>query len=89
MGILPYEKKMFGEMIHGIGEQTFQWIIHDVKPYIDSCYLAYGHREATGIAGSFYWIADYVYVNGYDCRTCHGTVIIGPLPLSSRSIYRK
>lgn len=48
----PYEKKVFGEMIHGIGEQTFQWIIHDVKPYIDSCYLTYGHREATGIAGS-------------------------------------
>ncbi len=48
----PYEKRMFGEVIKGIGEQTFLWILHDVKPYIDSHFRTYGHREATAIAGS-------------------------------------
>lgn len=48
----PYNKRMFGHTIHGIGEKTFGWIIHDVKPYIDSHYRTYSHREATGIGGS-------------------------------------
>lgn len=48
----PYEKTMFHEKIHGIGEETYQWIIHDVKPYIDATYRTYGNREATGIGGS-------------------------------------
>ena len=48
----PYEKRMFGKTIHGIGDATFQWIIHDIKPMIDREYRTYGHREATGIGGS-------------------------------------
>jgi predicted alpha/beta superfamily hydrolase len=48
----PYEKRMFGKTIHGIGEKTFQWIINDVKPFIDNNFRTYGHREATGIGGS-------------------------------------
>lgn len=48
----PYNKRMFGHTIHGIGEKTFGWIIHNVKPYIDFHYRTYSHREATGIGGS-------------------------------------
>lgn len=48
----PYRKKMFGEWFPGIGEQTFQWIINDVKPFIDQNFRTWGHREATAISGS-------------------------------------
>ena len=48
----PYYKRMHGEEIHGIGDDTMQWIIHDIKPMIDREYRTYGHREATGIGGS-------------------------------------
>lgn len=48
----PYVKRMFGKTINGIGDQTFQWIMHDIKPYIDANFRTYGHREATAIAGS-------------------------------------
>lgn len=48
----PYDLHWQGEYIHGIGEQTYQWIIHDIKPMIDSEYRTWGHREATGLCGS-------------------------------------
>ncbi len=48
----PYMKRMFGKTINGIGDQTFQWIIDEIKPYIDATFRTYGHREATAIAGS-------------------------------------
>ena len=48
----PYRKRMFGETIYGIGDQTFAWIVNDIKPMIDSEYRTWSHREATGIAGS-------------------------------------
>lgn len=48
----PYYKHMFGHEIIPMGEQTFQWIINDVKPMIDREYRTWGHREATGIGGS-------------------------------------
>ena len=48
----PYDKRWQRERIPGIGEQTFQWIIHSVKPWIDSHLRTYGHREATAIGGS-------------------------------------
>ena len=48
----PYVKRMFGVTIEGIGDQTFQWIVNDVKPWMDANFRTYGHREATAIAGS-------------------------------------
>lgn len=48
----PYEKRMFGKVIHGIGDQTFSWILNDVKPEIDRRFRTWYFREATGIAGS-------------------------------------
>lgn len=48
----PYRKRMFGHMIDGIGDATFQWIINDIKPMIDREYRTWAHREATAIAGS-------------------------------------
>ena len=35
-----------------MGDQTFQWIIDEVKPVIDKEYRTYPFRECTGIAGS-------------------------------------
>ncbi len=48
----PYNQTMFGHNVKGIGEQTFQWIINEVKPWVDGEYRTYGHREATAIGGS-------------------------------------
>lgn len=38
--------------IHGMGEQTMDWIVQKVKPWVDSHFRTYDFREATGIAGS-------------------------------------
>lgn len=38
--------------IDGQGEATMDWIVRDLKPYIDSAYRTWPHREATAIAGS-------------------------------------
>ncbi len=35
-----------------MGDETMQWIINDVKPYIDSHYRTMPFRECTGIGGS-------------------------------------
>ena len=48
----PYSKRMFGHQIHAMGEQTFQWIINDVKPWADANLRTWSHREATGLGGS-------------------------------------
>ncbi len=50
---LPYKATddFFGA-IDGIGDQTFQWIIDEVKPVIDREYRTYPFRECTGIAGA-------------------------------------
>lgn len=34
------------------GEETFQWLVGDVKRMIDAHYRTWPHREATGIAGA-------------------------------------
>lgn len=49
----PYalEETFFGPS-DGSGEQLYQWIIQDLKPFIDENYRTWSHREATGIAGS-------------------------------------
>lgn len=38
--------------VEGIGNETMQWIVNCVKPFIDSHYRTWSHREATAIAGS-------------------------------------
>lgn len=50
---LPYpaESGYFGKF-QPMGEETFQWIVHEVKPMIDNEYRTYPFRECTGIAGS-------------------------------------
>lgn len=49
----PYSAKtgMF-KILEPKGDATMQWIVNEVKPYIDRTYRTWGHREATGIAGS-------------------------------------
>lgn len=48
----PYPAKIVGHQIDPMGEQTFRWIIDDVKPWVDTNFRTWPHREATGIAGS-------------------------------------
>ena len=48
----PYARTIVGHMIQPMGEQTFQWIINDVKPWADTNLRTWPHREATGIGGS-------------------------------------
>jgi len=48
----PYSGHKFGHDISGIGEQTFQWLIEDVKAWTDANLRTWPHREATGIGGS-------------------------------------
>ncbi|MDO4538807.1 MAG: alpha/beta hydrolase-fold protein, partial [Coriobacteriales bacterium] len=48
----PYRCRAWGRPINGIGEQTFQWLINDVKPWADKSLRTWSHREATGIGGS-------------------------------------
>lgn len=48
----PYSGRKFGYSIEGIGEQTFQWIVNEVKPWADANLRTWGHREATAIGGS-------------------------------------
>ena len=39
-------------MVHGMGKETMDWIVQEIKPMIDAEYRTYSFREATGIAGS-------------------------------------
>ena len=48
----PYDSRWHNRMIRGMGKETFQWIVNDIKPMIDREYRTWSHREATGIAGS-------------------------------------
>ncbi len=48
----PYDKKWRGQWYKGRGDDTFKWIIYDIKQMIDSEYRTYPFREATGIGGS-------------------------------------
>ena len=38
--------------INGQGAATMDWIVYDLKPYIDSTYRTWSHREATAVGGS-------------------------------------
>lgn len=48
----PYRIKsaIYGD-VKGRGEATVEWIVKELKPYIDSTYRTYPFREATAIAG--------------------------------------
>lgn len=49
----PYDcNSKFAGYIHGMGDDTMKWIVNEIKPYIDSNFRTYSHREATGIGGS-------------------------------------
>ncbi len=48
----PYKGNHFGHRMDGIGEQTFRWLIDEVKPWADANLRTWAHREATGIGGS-------------------------------------
>lgn len=48
----PYDATIMGHEVHGMGEETFRWILDDVKPWVDERYRTWPHREATAIAGS-------------------------------------
>ena len=48
----PYNRRWGKTFVKGIGDQTFRWILQDIKPMIDHEYRTYPFREATGIAGS-------------------------------------
>lgn len=50
----PYDinSEFFGGHIDGLGKTTMDWLVNEVKPYIDGTYRTYPFREATGIAGS-------------------------------------
>ena len=50
---LPYEVRTgYFSKYPPMGDETFQWIINDLKPVIDKEYRTYPFRECTGIAGS-------------------------------------
>lgn len=38
--------------VHGMGSKTMDWLVNEVKPFIDANYRTYPFREATGIGGS-------------------------------------
>ncbi len=48
----PYHihSQIYGD-VDGRGAATMDWIVHDLKPYIDGTYRSWPHREATAIAG--------------------------------------
>lgn len=48
----PYsiESRIYGH-IDGKGEETMNWIVNELKPFIDRTYRTWPFREATAIAG--------------------------------------
>ena len=50
---LPYKPdKGFYSKYEAVGEQTMQWLINEVKPYIDMNYRTCPFRECTGVGGA-------------------------------------
>ncbi len=49
----PYywDSKWAGE-VYGTGGRTMEWMVNELKPFIDSELRTWAHREATGIGGS-------------------------------------
>lgn len=49
----PYSFYMgYWGAVHGMGKETMDWIVNQVKPMIDAQYRTYPLRETTGIGGS-------------------------------------
>lgn len=50
----PYylEEGFRGEPIQGYGKEFMDWLVQDLKPFIDKEYSTFSQREATGIGGS-------------------------------------
>ena len=48
----PYHWDSFAGLINGTGDDTMQWIVNDIKPFIDGNFRTWPHRAATGIGGS-------------------------------------
>ncbi|XJS10837.1 alpha/beta hydrolase [Aerococcaceae bacterium WGS1372] len=52
----PYivEESLFNDSkrLEGYGDFYMEWLVHDLKPYIDERYPTYSYREATAIGGS-------------------------------------
>ena len=64
--------------IKGIGEQTMDWIVNDLKPYIDEHFRTYSFREATAIAGSSMGGLMAMYGIIRDNRTFSKAAVISP-----------
>lgn len=47
----PIETSFFGAM-NGYGDELMDWVVHELKPFIDENYRTYPFREATAIGGS-------------------------------------
>lgn len=48
----PYFWDSFAGPVYGTGRRTMEWIVREIKPFIDRTYRTWKHREATGIGGS-------------------------------------
>jgi len=48
----PYTLDSFLGHIDGKGEELMDWVVHELKPYIDQHYRTIPFRECTGIGGS-------------------------------------
>ena len=48
----PYhiQSRIYGDL-NGRGDATMDWVVHELKPWIDATYRTWPHREATAIAG--------------------------------------
>ncbi|EFQ57685.1 alpha/beta hydrolase [Streptococcus downei] len=88
----PYDidSDFFGGHVDGRGKETMEWLVNDVKPYIDSHYRTYPFREATGIAGSsmgglmvIYALARYNAV--FSKAACLSSAILGNLEADVRA----
>lgn len=82
----PYELTMLGHRIDPLGEQTFQWIINDVKPQVDRELRTWPHREATGVGGSsmggimsLYGVIAHNDVFGKAACLSTGVRLVGPM----------
>ncbi|MGT2928835.1 alpha/beta hydrolase [Streptococcus dentasini] len=82
----PYDinSDFFGDPIKGIGQLTMDWIVQEVKPYIDATYRTYSFREATAIAGSsmgglmsIYALAKYNLI--FSKAACLSSAILGDI----------
>lgn len=82
----PYDidSDFFGGHINGLGQETMDWLVNDIKPYVDKTYRTYVFREATAIAGSsmgglmaIYALTKYNHI--FSKAACLSSAILGDL----------